>query len=509
MTKNAKNSFITATAGVTVVIALGHFLSFVKEAVIANYFGVSAAVDAYTIAIQIPVLLFSFVSVAIQSVVVPIYSDILINKTKEEADRYIHNLITLLLVLSGAFVIIGEVAAGGFVYLFSPGFTVETHDLCVELLRVSFPTLIFSVISQVLVAVLNVHKNFIWPSFAVYLMNFGIIGMVVWMHSSWGILSACIGHLIGDSMRCFFLIFLALKVYHYRIDFRLKNEAVGKTLKMSLPVLWSISIAEVNAMINRMVASFLFVGSISALTYANKINSVLMQLFVSAITTVVYPLYAESSAKNDMKQLNNRINLTLAAYALFIMPLMAGIFVFKTEIIEVAFARGAFDVEAVSLTQNILGWYTIGLLFMSFRSTITNVFYSLKDTKTPAVNATIGVVINIVLNLTLPFFMGISGLAFATSISAIFITTRLLMLLTKKHTELKLESLFSNFPGIIVAAIVMFATTYLFRHYVPISSPFVMLLAGAVLGVIVYFIMILVMKVPVFRLMVSMVIKKK
>lgn len=502
-----KKGILTATAGVTIIMVLGFFLSFVKEAVIANYYGVSAAVDAYTIAIQIPVLLFSFVSVAVQSVVVPIYSDILINKGKPDADRYVHNLISLLLIITSAIVIIGEFAASPLVYLFSPGFSKETHSLCVELLRVSFPTLILSVVSQVLVAVLNVHKKFVWPSFAVYFLNIGIIGLVVLMHSSMGILSACIGQLLGEGMRCLFLVFLALNVYHFKFDFCVKNEEVKQTLKMSVPVLWSISIAEVNAMVNRMVASFLFVGSIAALTYANKISSVLMQLFVSAITTVVYPLYAESSANKDTVQLNNRVNLTLAAYSLFVVPLMAGILVFKREIIEVAFARGAFDLDAVELTQSILGWYTVGLLFMSFRNTLTNVFYSMKDTKTPAVNATIGVVINIVLNLTLPFVMGVQGLALATSISAIIITTRLMVLLTRQYGELKLKGLLSNMPGIIVSSLVMFLATYAFRLFVPIESSWATLMLGALLGALVYFIMALIMRVPVLEYMLSMIKK--
>lgn len=503
-----KRGLLTATFGVTVIMVLGHFLSFVKEAIIANYYGVSAAVDAYTIAIQIPVLLFSFVSVAIQSVVIPIYTDILIKKGQDDANRYIHNLITLLLLITGGLVLIGECAAGPLVYLFSPGFEPDTHDLCVELLRVSFPSLIFSVVSQVLVAVLNVHKKYVWPSFAVYFLNIGIIGLVVWTHSTFGILSACIGQVLGDLMRLLFLSFLALKVYRFRFDFRLKNEPVIRTLKLSVPVLWSISVAEINAMVNRMVASFLFVGSISALTYAHKINSVLMQLFVSAITTVVYPLYAESSAKNDVKQLNSRINLTLSAYTLFILPLMAGIFVFKKEIIEVAFARGAFDLNAVTLTQSILGWYTIGMLFMSFRSTLTNVFYSLKDTKTPAVNATIGVVINIILNVTLPFVMGVQGLALATSITAVIITSRLLLLLTRKHDEMKLSDLFSNFPGLLISTVVMLVSTILFKYLFSTLNPWLLLIIGAGIGTVVYAIMVLVLRVPIVKTMLS-IIKEK
>ena len=202
------------------------------------------------------------------------------------------------------------------------------------------------------------------------------------------------------------------------------------------------------------------------------------------------------------------MNLTLAAYTLFIVPLMAGVFVFKKELIEVAFARGAFNVEAVSLTQSILGWYTIGMLFMSFRSTLTNVFYSLKDTKTPAVNATIGVVINIVLNLTLPFVMGVQGLALATSLSAVVITSRLLVLLTKKHEEIELNSLFSNFTGIIIASIIMFGAVYAFKILIPIHSSFLLLLLGSLLGIIVYLVMIWLFKVPIVCFMKSMVKKK-
>lgn len=498
-----------ASVGVSIIMLLGHMLSFVKEALIAQYYGVSYIVDAYTIAIQIPVLLFSFISVAVQSVVIPFYSDIYYNEGKEAAKKYINHLLTFLAVLTIGLTIIGEISAGGLVYLFAPGFDHETHVLAVELLRICFPTIILSVISQVLVAVLNVHKQFVLPSFAVYLMNLGILFFIIFLHSQLGIHSACYGQVIGDAFRMLFLVILSHHFYRYRFSFDRKDKSVIRTLKLSIPVLWSISVAEVNAIVNRMVGSFLFVGSISALTYATKINTVLMQLFVSAIATIVYPMFAESSAKGNMEQLNRRINLTFSAYAMFITPLMCGIFVFRKELIEVAFARGVFDSNAVSLTKSLLGIYTIGMLFMALRSTITNIYYSLKDTKTPAINATIGAVLNIVLNLTLPIFWGVQGIAIATSLTAIFISSRLIQLLVKKHEEVKLNYFYKNFLGIAFASMVVLVSTYIIRMQFSSLSPIWLLLLGSVVGCIIYFLMLFLTNVPIGRTIMNTLISKK
>lgn len=200
-----------------------------------------------------------------------------------------------------------------------------------------------------------------------------------------------------------YLFVLARKVFKYHFSLKYKDEYIVRSFKQSVPIIWSVSIAEVNAIVNRIVASVLFVGSLAALGYASKINSVMMTFFTSAIATIVYPLYSESAAKKNYEQLSSRVNFTLSVYTFFLLPLMVGIFFFREELISVAFARGAFDNEAVLITSSLLGCYCIGILFMAFRETITKVFYSLQDTKTPAKNATIGVVMNIIMNLTLPF----------------------------------------------------------------------------------------------------------
>lgn len=485
----AKTSF-----WITLLLVIGYFIAFIKESFIANFFGVSNYVDAYNIAIQIPVIIFSFVSVAIKSVVIPLYSDIYYNKGVLNSNQFANSFITLNIIVAIVILVIGEVLADPCIYLFAPGFNAETHNVAVNLLRVTFPTIVFTVITDIITGILNVHKKLVLPCIAVYLLQITIILFIVFFHDRLGIVAACIGQVIGSILQMSYLCIIARHVYRYHFCLECKDPMIIRSLKMSMPVIWGISIAEVNAMINRMVGSFLFIGSISALAYAGKINSVFIAFCINAISIVVFPLYAESSAKNDMIQLNHRVNFTLAINVFLLLPLMCLVFCFREEIIEVAFARGAFDNEAVILTQGILGCYVLGLLFSAFRETLTKVFYSIKNTAIVAKNATMGVLLNIILNLSLPWFLGVKGLALGTSFSVMFISIRLLWLLTKKVDGINLQYFFQSLKSIVVASILVFITLLLIREFTSFMAAFTRLCLAAVITIVEYSALLFVMR---------------
>ncbi len=487
---------VMSSVGVTIVMVIGYFLSFGKEVVIANYYGISNNVDAYTIALQVPVTLFAFVSVAIRSVVIPLYSELLYKKGQSDASRFVCQLISILSLLILCLIVLCEVFASGLIYLFAPGFNTETHNLAVLLLRLLLPCAVFTPIGQILTAVLNVHKQYVWASFAVLMLNMSIIFFIVFLHASWGIQSACLGNIVGCFLEVSFLVILVRKYFLFQPNFHWRDTYLSKALKMTFPVLWSMSIAEINAMVNKMVASFMFVGSIAALGYASKINSIMMQFFVSAIATIIYPLYAESSAKGNLKQLNRNVNIVMSIYVMLLLPLMFGIFTLKKEIIEIAFMRGVFDNHAVEVTQELLGFYTIGLLFMALRETITKVFYSLGDTKTPAKNATVGLCLNIILNLTLPFVLGVNGLALATAITAIFISTRLLYILKQYNKEIDLIYFFRNLKLTFISSCIMMAVILPIQLFTSFKT-WSMLAIISITGAAVYLISISLLNVPI------------
>lgn len=477
----AKTSFY-----ITLLMIFGYLLAFFKESIIANYFGVSLYVDAYNIAIQIPVIVFSFVAVAIKSVIIPLYSDLFYNKGRVEADHFASSFITLNILIALAFTLTGECLANIVIKIFAPGFDEQTHNIAVSLLRVTLPTMVFTVVTDIVTGVLNVHKKLVLPCFAVYFLQLSIIVMIVVFHEKMGIKAACIGQVLGSFLQMAYLYLISTKVYRYRISFNFKSPEVKKAIKMSWPVIWGISVAEVNAVVNRMVGSFLFVGSISALSYAGKLNSVFMAFFVNAVSIIVFPLYSESTAKNDMVQLNRRVNFTLSLYSALLIPVMCFVFCLRREIVELAFARGAFDNEAVDLTQGVLGCYVLGMLFSSFRETLTKVFYSLKDTMTTAKNATLGVVINIILNLTLPWLFGVKGLALGTSISAIFISIRLLWLLKTKEKTISLSYFFRNIRTILILSVLAFVLLIVLRYLLIGQTSLIRFIVCGIVTAIVY-----------------------
>ena len=199
------NKFFKASMGVTIVMLIGYMISFFKESVIANYFGAGSNVDAYTIAIQIPVELFTFVTVSVQSIVVPMYSKFYYNNGVDDSKKYLDHLITIIVIISFLIIMVCEIGASGLVYLFAPGFDISTHNLSVELLRIVFPSVLFSVICQVLVAVLNVHKQFVINSLSLYFMNICTIVGTILFHVNYGIYAAAVGLLIGVALNRIFL----------------------------------------------------------------------------------------------------------------------------------------------------------------------------------------------------------------------------------------------------------------------------------------------------------------
>ena len=162
---------------------VGYFIAFFREAIVASYWGVSSDVDAYTVAIAIPINLFSIITISIQSIIIPIYSDLLLNKSKDEANHYACLLINTIAVFAIALVVILEIIASPIATLFAPGFTPESHEVVVTLLRMVLPTIVVSLIIHVLVGILNVYKNFIWPALSIHILNLSIIVTIVLLHS--------------------------------------------------------------------------------------------------------------------------------------------------------------------------------------------------------------------------------------------------------------------------------------------------------------------------------------
>lgn len=180
-TGSEQKGIVKSALLLSIVSAFGLIFSFVKEAIIARYFGTSASTDAYTIAIQIPVILFAVVSTAIQTVIVPLYSKALYSHGKKEADEFASNFTTTVTIITVIAVIVCEIFTDKVVYLFAPGLHRDIHNLAVQLSRVVLPTMIMTELITINAGIMQVHGSYILPALSINVLNTVFVLVVIFV----------------------------------------------------------------------------------------------------------------------------------------------------------------------------------------------------------------------------------------------------------------------------------------------------------------------------------------
>jgi len=262
--------------------------------------------------------------------------------------------------------------------------------------------------------------------------------------------------------------------------------------------------------VNRILASGLTEGSIAALNFSNRLSLFITSLFSAAIVSVYYTSMSKYFTTGEellfKKLLKNTINIS----GLLIIPASFGLIVLRLPIVQLIFERGAFDSAASIMTSIALLYYTIGLIGFLLRDVVSRAFYALKDTKTAMINGSIAVIMNIILSIVLVPYLGLGGLALGTSISGILGTILLMFSLYKKIGDYGLRNIMYTFIKIIAASAIMAVTVHYFYIEIigMVDSIFVSVALSIVVGIIVYVIAILLLKIEELNVLRNIVSKK-
>ena len=502
-TSSEHRGIVKSAMMLSIVSAFGLIFSFIKEAVIAGFFGTSAGTDAYTIAIQIPVILFAVVSTAIQTVVVPLYSKALYGEGKKDADNFASNFTTIVTIITITAVIICEIFTDQIVYLFAPGLNHEIHDLAVQLSRIVLPTMIMTELITINAGIMQVNGSYVLPALSVNVLNTVFVLVIIFCAKFLGIYAAAGGVFIGTLLQVLYSVIVRRKYFKYKLRLNIKDKRIIKAGKMAVPVFLGIGAAEINKIVDKMVSSFLITGSISSLNYASKLTTAISSLLITNIATVVYPKYSKYAAKNDEKALSDMFKMTLSLYLLILVPIIFGGAFLSREIIILVFKRGAFDENSVKAVAPLFACYLICLIFTAIRQSASRVFYSLGDSKTPMKNSVIGIGINIILNIILAYYFGALGLAMATTISTAIISGLILREITVYIKKISYKDVFITCVKSILAAICMTLVLLVTRDALigslkNIHSEFIQNLSYALIcvifGLCIYFIALILLK---------------
>ena len=506
-----KNNIVKAVGLVTIVTVVGKLLGFGRESVIAAFYGASAQSDVFFVAAVIPTLLFAAFNMAITTGLVPIYIEER-NKDKQEASRMMSALGTFLFVLSVAFIAICILLSPWITKMFAPGFTGEQLDLATDLTRIMLPSFCFYVLSAIATGVLNANKQFLAPAMVTVPSNLIIILFTVISTVTWGIYGVAIGTLIGAVFQ-FLIQYPQFRQHKIGLNFEFKRY-MGKfktSFVILLPVIVTSLTAQVNEIINRVVASGLPEGSISALNYSNKLMYLPLTVIAMSIITVLYPSIVQAVKDRKDDEYSSLVLNGMRTIVYICIPIVLVMTVSGKTVVEIAFQRGAFDAADTVKTTYALIFYMIGLIFVALREYFIRCVLALEKSKILLVSSTTAVVINITLSFVLSKFLSHGGVALGFTISMMYQAV-VLGLYIKKNTSFEASKVKFTLVEIgkmaVMTVVMLFALGYV-ETLLTDFNKYIHLLIFVIITGIVYVILSYLFKLRVFQYVIGMVKKRK
>ena len=463
-------------------VLISRISGLLRDQVFAYFFGVSFVADAFNFAYTIPNLLRRlFGEGALGAAFIPIYQEIGIKKDKKAQIDFAINILSLLTLFLSVLSLLGIIFSPAIIEFLTRilpqflknifhisgnlnnGFPPQTLNLTVKLVRLLFPYLFFIGISSTLISILNSHNYYFLPGLTSAFLNFAMIGSMLVaffipsIQSTQLSILLSIGVLVGGILQVVLNFPMLKRIgYGFKFNFSFKGKALGELWNKFLPGVWGIAVRQVNLLADRTLASMLITGSISALNYGNRIMQLPLGIFGVSVGTAVIPHFSRNAASGNWKEFNEKLEYAVSLLAFIMIPVTFLIILLGRDYIHILFMRGAFDKKALAMSYNALVFYSLGLIFYSLNRVYTAIFYSMKNTKTPFIIASVTVGINISLNLILMNIMSYKGLALATSISSAIQLIIILAILNIKYKQILLSNVIFEILKIAVASTIMF-----------------------------------------------------
>ncbi|MGH8015857.1 MAG: murein biosynthesis integral membrane protein MurJ, partial [Candidatus Zixiibacteriota bacterium] len=404
---------------------LSRVFGLVREQVMAYYFGVGVATDAFVAAFRIPNLLRDmFAEGALSSAFVPVFNQKLVKETREDAFRLANIVTTAMLLVVGFIVLIGLIIAPIIVLITAKGFSSDLvkFNLTIDMTRIMMVFLLLVSLSALVMGMLNSFGKFTVPALSPAFFNLGTIVTVVVMYNWFDqpAYTLAIGVVIGGiAQLAVQLPSLHQTGYRFKFNLNLLDQGMKQIFKLFTPMIIGLSAGRINILISTLWASFLVDGALSYLNYSFRIMHFPLGVFAVALGTVALPKVSELVAQGDTENLNKTFYQAVNFNFFIVIPAAMFLALLSTEISRLIYQWGAFSELDTQNTALALRHYSYGLVGFAAVRVIVPFYYAFNDANLPMRISIITVVINILLYYPLVNLLDFAGLAAATSIAGL------------------------------------------------------------------------------------------
>ncbi len=408
---------------------MSRLLGFVRDTLIARVFGAGVMTDAFFVAFKIPNLLRRISAEgAFSQAFVPILAEYKKQRTQNETHALINHVATLMGLFLVIITIIAMLAAPWIVQVSAPGFVadVSKFKLTVDLLRITFPYILFISLVSLAGGVLNTYGNFSTPAFTPVWLNVSFITAMLFIapyfNNSIQVLAWAV--FVGGILQLFFqLPYLKQLGLVPRISFDLEDQGVWRILKLMGPAVFGVSIAQISLLINTIIASFLVSGSVSWLYFADRLMEFPTGLLGVALGTILLPSLSKSVADKNDSEYSQLLDWGLRLTFMLALPAAVALAVLAVPLVTSLFKYGAFTAHDVIMTKTALMAYSLGLLGLILVKVLAPGFYSRQNIKTPVKIAIFTLIVTQLMSVFFVFGLDLkaykhAGLALAIGLGA-------------------------------------------------------------------------------------------
>ena len=399
-------------------------LGLVRDVVIASVFGAGASADTFFVAFRIPNFFRRlFGEGAFSHAFVPVLSEYRVSRSEEETRDLVAHVAGTLGAALLAVTVAGVLAAPLLVYVFASGFAAEPGQAALtgSLLRLTFPYLLFISLTAFAGGILNTWGRFGVPAITPSLLNVSLITAATVVAPrfdepvtalAWGVLAG------GVAQLAFQLPFLWRIRMLVRPRLRRAHEGVRRIVRLIVPAVLGVSVAQVNLLVDTQFASYLATGSISWLYYSDRLMEFPLGVFGIALATVALPSLAARHAQNDESAFRATLDWALRLVLVISVPAALGLGLLGVPMIATVFQYGEFGAHAVRMSALSLSAYASGLVAFVAVKVLAAGFHSRQEMRIPVRIAVVAMVANVVLNVLLVGPLAHAGLALASSLAA-------------------------------------------------------------------------------------------
>jgi putative peptidoglycan lipid II flippase len=461
-------SIIKSTIKMAIATFMSRVLGLVREQVMAAYFGASGITDAFLVAFRIPNLLRDlFAEGAFSSAFVPTFVEAN-QESKEESRELLWTLFWLLTITTGTICLLIGIFAPELIEIFAPSFTKdpEKFHITVVLTRIMAPFLTFVSLAALFMGALNSLKVFLLPSLAPAFFNIVSVLVMLTMsgfldsHGYPAVYSLGIGAMLGGLVQAA-VQFPILYKYGFKPMWpkKLWSPRAIKVVKLIGPGMIGFAAAQINLLINTILATGTIVGATSWLNYSFRLFQLPVGILSVSIGNSNLVHFSEAWKKGDEQGAKDLLKSSYYLSFLTVLPSLAILYCFSEEIVNLIFERGKFDRHSTIMTAEALRMYALGLPFYSLNKIWVPTFYALNRQRVPVIASLMSIGFNITFCLLLTPIYGFKVLALGTTLSML-VNAGFQSWMLKKDLDLDWDFFFSPkvlkvFAATLVSALIV------------------------------------------------------